>query len=141
MQNVKLYRETDIKTAGPLRLVVMLYDEVMKQLDLVQETFNSSDKQYEVINNAIGKAQDIITELLVSLDLEQGGEIAQNLSRLYFYFNRVLGEANVKKENSTELQTVHRLLGELRSAWSQIAEKTMDVRVSSNSQSSVDISG
>ena len=68
------------------------------------------------------KAQDLITELMVSLDFERGGEIAQGLFSLYMYFNQQLVDANVNK-SAEPLVSVRTMLSELRAAWDQIAGK------------------
>jgi flagellar protein FliS len=97
------YRETRIRTASQGQLIIMLYDEAVKQLEKSLELFslNKSGKQdpsrIEIIGKAIIKTRDIITELMVSLDFDQGGEIAQNLFALYTWFNKELqiGRAHV----------------------------------------------
>ena len=48
-----------------------------------------------------------------------GGEIAQNLFRLYLYFNEQLMDGNIKKEIAPVKQ-VRKLMAELRDAWKQI---------------------
>ncbi|MFP4300879.1 MAG: flagellar export chaperone FliS [Spirochaetaceae bacterium] len=117
--SVNAYKETRVKTAGRGRIIVMLYDEAIKQLDSAVELLEQKTKQLDKVNNAITKAQDIIAELMVSLDFEQGGEIARNLFRLYLYFNDELMEANIKKEVDP-IRGVRRYLAELRTAWKQI---------------------
>ena len=123
------YKETRIRTASPGQLIVMLYDEVVKQLDKGLEllSLNKSGKQdpsrIEVIGKAIIKSRDIITELMVSLDFEQGGEIAQNLFALYTWFNKELLEAHITMDIA-RIGAVKNQLADLRSAWMDIAAKT-----------------
>lgn len=120
------YRETRVKTASPGQLVVMLYDEALKQCDIAIELFGSDSKprpdRIERINSALGKAQDVVTELMASLDFEAGGEIAQNLFSLYVWFGRELLEANIAKDTS-RIQAVRSMLAELRGAWAEVALK------------------
>jgi len=101
----------------------MLYDEAIKQLDSAVDLLDQQTKQLDKVNNAITKAQDIIAELMVSLDFEQGGDIARNLFRLYLYFNDELMQANLKKE-AEPIRGVRKLLSELRSAWKQIESQS-----------------
>ncbi|HRS66144.1 MAG TPA: flagellar protein FliS, partial [Spirochaetia bacterium] len=69
------------------------------------------------------KTQDIITELMASLDFEAGGEIAHNLFSLYVYFNHELMEANIQK-NASLLRPVKNMLEELYKAWVVAVEQT-----------------
>jgi flagellar protein FliS len=107
----------------------MLYDEAVKQLDRGLEllALNSQGKRdpsrIEQINKAIVKAQEIITELMVSLDFEQGGEIANNLFSLYTWFNRELLEANLA-QNGDRIRVVRNMVDELRGAWHEVVAKT-----------------
>ena len=121
--SVNAYKETRVKTAGRGRIIVMLYDEALKQLDSAVEHLEQKTKQLDKVNNSITKAQDIIAELMVSLDFDQGGEIARNLFRLYLYFNDELMEANMKKEIEP-IKGVRRYLAELRGAWKQIESQS-----------------
>ena len=122
------YKETRIRTASQGQLIVMLYDEAIRQLNKSLEllNLNKSGKQdparIEVIGKAIIKSRDIITELIVSLNLEQGGEIAQNLFALYTWFNKELLEAHMDM-NVNRIEDVKIQISELRSAWVEIAAK------------------
>jgi flagellar protein FliS len=123
------YRETRIKTASQGQLIVMLYDEAVKHLDRGLELLNLNTKgkrdpgRIEKINKAVLKAQEIITELMASLDFDQGGEIAQNLFSLYSWFNQELLEANVGQD-PRRITVVRNMVNELRGAWNEAASKT-----------------
>ncbi|GAB1482376.1 flagellar export chaperone FliS [Treponema sp.] len=123
------YRETRIRTASQGQLIVMLYDEAVKQLDLgldilAKETPGKKDPSLiEKLNIALVKAQEIVTELMASLDFEQGGEIARNLFSLYNWFNRELLQANVARD-AERIKAVRTMMDELRSAWNEIVAKT-----------------
>jgi flagellar protein FliS len=123
------YRETRVKTASPGQLVVMLYDEAMKQCDRAIELIGEDSRPrpdcIERANAALGKAQDIVTELMASLDFDAGGEIAQNLFALYVWFARELLEANIRKEVA-RVKAVRAMLGELRGAWAEAATKAQN---------------
>ncbi len=117
------YKKTTVKTAGQGKLIVMLYDEGIRQLDIALEGLQQEKPPVDKIHNAIVKTQDVVTELMVSLDFDKGGDIARNLFSLYMYFNQQLLEANMQKDVKV-LQDVRRLMAELREAWSAIAGKT-----------------
>lgn len=112
------YRETQIATANQGKLIVMLYDGAIKFLNIALE--NMDPKTYDVVNTNILKTQDIISELLVSLNMEVGGEVSQNLFNLYMYFKRRLLEANMKKDPDILKHTI-KLLKDLRDAWDKIS--------------------
>ncbi len=114
------YRQVRVKTATQDKLIVMLYDEGLKQLQYARKELSGQQPDLEFAHNAIVKAQDVITELMVSLNFDQGGEIAQNLFHLYMYFNQTLVEANISKDPEGVLQ-VCELMNELREAWNAIA--------------------
>ena len=113
------YKETSIKTASSSKIVLMLYDEALKQMDLAVDQMENEPKNFDSINAAIIKSQEVITELMVSLDFDKGGEIAKNLFSLYMYFNKELMDANVKK-NPQPVKNVRRMVLELREAWAEI---------------------
>ncbi|MBP7736560.1 MAG: flagellar export chaperone FliS [Spirochaetes bacterium] len=119
------YKKTQIATANQGKLIVMLYDGIIKFLNIAIENMNP--KTYDVANNNIIKAQDIITELLLSLNMRDGGEISQNLFNLYLYFKKVLLEANIKKDPET-IKGVLKLIKDLRDAWDKVSanETTAD---------------
>jgi flagellar protein FliS len=119
------YKETRIKTASQGQLIIMLYNEAVRQLDqaLALMGLNDSGKKdparIEKIGKAVVKTQEIVSELMVSLDFEQGGDIARNLFSLYTWFNRELMEANIGQD-AQRLSTVRNLIDELRNTWQEI---------------------
>lgn len=119
------YKKTQIATANQGKLIVMLYDGAIKFLNIATE--NMTPRTYDVANANIIKAQDIITELLLSLNMKDGGEISQTLFNLYLYFKKTLLEANIKKD-AEMLKGVIKLLKDLRDAWDKISasEATTD---------------
>ncbi len=120
------YKETRVKTASPGQLIVMLYDEAIKQLDAAARYIGEASKpkpqDIERINAALGKAQDVVTELMASLDFEAGGDIAQNLFALYVWFGREILEANIRKEVG-RVKSVRKMMADLREAWADAASK------------------
>ena len=119
------YKETKIKTAGQGQLIIMLYDEAVKQLSRAIELMDLNDNhkkepgRIEQIGKSVMKTEEIITELMVSLDFEQGGEISKNLFALYSWFNRELLEANIAQDTN-RINTVKDMLADLRETWSKI---------------------
>ncbi len=109
------YRSTQIETASPEKLLIMLYDAAIGALNSARVAIAS--KRREEANRSFQKTQAIITELQGSLE-PGAGEVAKNLFALYDYFNRRLIEANLKQDQ-TALEEVLEHLKDLRSAWKQ----------------------
>jgi flagellar secretion chaperone FliS len=113
------YKETHIKTASGGKLILMIYNEAVRQLDFALESITDNSNKLENASNSIIKTQDLITELIVSLDFEKGGEIANSLFSLYMYFNKQLMEANMNKDVDI-LKNIKTYLIDLKSAWTQV---------------------
>ena len=120
------YKETKIRTANQGQLIIMIYDEAIRQIDLATEALADGTKRLDQVHNAIVRAQDFITELTVSLDFDRGGEIAKGLFSIYMFFRRHLMEANLKKDPQM-LKNVRSMLAELRDAWVQINKPGVEV--------------
>ena len=112
------YRQVATRTASPGQLVLMLYEGAIRFLERAQAGFRLEDpvEFNATINNNILRAQDIIRELDFSLNVEQGGELAVQLRRLYDYFDRVLLEANLRKDPTGIVEVIKRIT-DLRDAW------------------------
>jgi len=98
----------------------MLYDGAVRFLNQAKESIES--KNIEESHNRITRAQDIIMELILSLNLEAGA-IAKKLYNLYLYMNQRLMEANMHKKNEP-IDEVIKLLVELKEVWDQVADQT-----------------
>lgn len=113
------YQKNKYQTASPHRLTLMLYNGAIQfagQAKVAIQQNNIVDT-----NTYIQKTQDIIYELISSLNMKEGGEIAQNLRQLYFYMINKLIDANIKKRVDF-IEEVIGLLNELREAWDQIGK-------------------
>ena len=114
------YKEARVRTAGQGQLIVMLYDEAIKQIDTALSALDKKPRKLDAVHNALTRAQDIITELTASLDFDKGGEMAVNLFNLYMFFNHQLMEGNVRKE-AAPLRMVRNFMEQIRRSWVQIA--------------------
>ncbi|TBU93895.1 flagellar export chaperone FliS [Phytopseudomonas dryadis] len=105
--------------ASPHRLIQMLMEGGLTRL--AQARGAMEREQYALKGELIGKAIGIIGGLRAGLDLQQGGELAENLDNLYDYMVRRLSEANLK--NSAEpLDEVAGLLRNVKTGWDAIAQ-------------------
>src|SRR5579859_4516496 len=118
MNAYNTYRQTQTQTAAPGELVVMLYRGAARFVGSAVEAIET--RNISGAHNGLIRAQAVISELIETLDLERGGEIARNLIRIYEYMNFRLTEANLRKD-SEPAREVERLLRELLPAWEQAA--------------------
>jgi flagellar secretion chaperone FliS len=121
------YRRVAMQTAPPGHLVLMLYEGSIRFLDQALAGFGLEDPAEfnRTISNNVLRAQEIIRELDMSLNLAAGGELALQLRRLYDYFDRRLTESNVKKEADGIREIVSRV-SELRNAWAKMLKGESD---------------
>ncbi len=110
------YAESTILTATPERLVVMLYDGAIRSLRQSADAMRKGERERARGRMRAGEA--IIDELNSSLDMRQG-QLPAQLRSIYFFCKRLLIHANVETDAST-IDTVVRLLSELREAWAEI---------------------
>lgn len=119
-QNVSI--ETNVASASPHGLVTLLFEGARQAILVARAGIEAGDIPRK--GSAITKAIDIILNgLRASLDLEQGGNVAQNLYALYDYMARRLLHANLKNDTAA-LDEVLRLLSEIHEAWVSIGDKT-----------------
>ena len=115
----------DIFEATPHRLVQMLMDGAIEKINFARgfmERGNVPEK-----GRHISWAISIIDGLRASIDMEQGGEIAQNLDDLYDYMGRRLLQANIHND-TTMLDEVAGLMHEIKSAWDALPDEVKDLR-------------
>lgn len=120
----KSYRTIATQTAPPGQLVLMLYEGAIHALERALTGFGCDDpaESNMVVHNNVQRAQDIIRELNLSLNMEQGGDCASTLRQLYDYFDRRLWESNLHKR-ADGVEEVIRHLGVLRGAWAAMLSK------------------
>jgi flagellar secretion chaperone FliS len=109
-----VYHKTAIETADPLQLIILCYDEAIIDLNNAKELHEK--KEMDDAYRKIRHVQDIITELLVGLDYERGGDIARNLSRLYNFVLRQLIGINSRRDTAVYGHLV-KILSELKDGW------------------------
>ena len=133
------YKKAQVQTANQGKLIVMMYDGAVKFMRSAIESLKH--KKYEQAHKNIVRAEDIITELLLALDYDKGGEIAKKLASLYIFFNQQLLEANISK-SAEPIETVMKLMSELRDSWNIISNRsTENDAVDMDKKSGLNISG
>ena len=112
------YRQQSILTATPGQLVVMLYDGARRFLTQGAVAMREGDARRA--DERLRRAEAIIDELLSTLDLEAGGEVATRLQAIYVFCRRQLMEAR-SEGDAGKVEWVSGQLADLRDAWAQIA--------------------
>lgn len=111
-------KDAEILGADPHRLIVLLFDGAEAALVKAQACIAAQDIPGR--SEALIKATDIISNgLAASLNLQEGGELAQNLSALYDYMVSRLLYANVHQDPRA-ITEVQKLLGEISGAWREM---------------------
>ncbi len=117
-------READIRGSDPHRLILLLFRGAIAALEKSKPSIAANDiaGKSQLITQAVAIIQD---GLRASLDLQQGGELAQNLNALYGYMVTRLISANIKNDVAA-IDEVLKLLGEIGGAWEEIAAPNGD---------------
>ncbi|WP_077624785.1 flagellar export chaperone FliS [Sediminibacillus massiliensis] len=118
-QQYQAYQSNSVTTASPGELTLMLYNGCLKFIKHGKRGIE--EKNIEMKNTNIQKAQNIIHELMVTLD--QDAAITKEIMPMYDYINRRLIEANI--QNDTEiLDEVAGLVTEFRDTWKEVIKVT-----------------
>lgn len=129
--SISQYMGNQISSASPEKTVLMLYDGAIRFL-------RSAIKEIEENNNIpekailIEKTVKIIDYLQSCLDKEKGGEIAENLNKMYDYMSIKLTEANLRNDTA-KMREVVDLINTIRDGWNSICDKN-----STNNNSTAD---
>lgn len=120
------YQATQISTATKEQLLLITYDIGIRSCRMAEGALDGTNKtqDLDLANREILRAQDVIRELMVTLNTEKGGEMAQNLMRLYDYMYQQLVEANIKKE-AKNITAVRTMLEELKGTWEEALMKLL----------------
>ena len=114
------YKKASVNTLDQNKLIIMLYDGAIKNASFAVEHMKS--EEVEKVHDYLIKTKNIVTELMATLNMDQGGDIAKNLQSLYSYMFGQLIEANMEKKPEPVIVVID-LLKELRAAWMQINSK------------------
>ncbi len=114
------YTDTMVATtANPLDLIIQLYDGAISRLSKATFCIKKGDTSQKT--HYITRTISIIEELLASLNMEEGGEVAANLQGLYVHMLQELTIANANNDVQ-KIKQVEALLKELRGAWKEIRQ-------------------
>src|SRR4051794_5948419 len=106
-----MYREREILTASPAKLVVIVYDHLLANLCRARLAIEANKIEARI--DAVGKAREAVVELLAGTDVERGGTLAVNLQSLYVF---MFGELNaiVHEPNAERVEKLADIVSHLR---------------------------
>jgi len=115
------YQRAQVESANPIKLVLMLYDGAIRKI--TQAHSHLSEEKVVDFQEQVVKVQKILSELYMCLNTDTGGEVAENLGRLYDYMIRELGIAMIRRDKA-RLEGVRSILEMLREGWQGAMENT-----------------
>ncbi len=122
----RTYQTERIMTSDPATLVAMLYDKTVSCLKAAVQAIHNDDIETRWNNNH--RAQEIITHMFRTLDLEKGGEVASNLEALYGYMLLRLPDVDANNDARVAEEVIE-LLEPLRASWNELAENSADYKM------------
>ena len=115
------YHVNDISTSNQGQLILMMYDGALQAVNQSIQCMDQKDVAGQ--SRFILKAQDIINELSLALDMKQGGEVSKTLEQLYQFILNQLIQSNITSDK-VYLETVIKILSPLQEAWKRIADSS-----------------
>lgn len=121
------YKRQQVLTATPEALTLMLYNGCLRFMKEGRDAIEK--KEYEQANTSLQKAQNIIAEFRVTLNMDY--EISHQLMPLYNYVYDRLVEGNVKADVNM-IAEAQGIITELRDAWAQAMKKARQEKGAAN---------
>jgi flagellar protein FliS len=124
----EIYRQTQVTTVDKGRLIIILYEGAIKFIREAIKAQEAGDIPLKA--SSINRALDIITELNQSLNMQEGGDIAINLRRIYKFWNDHLLSAKVNRDGAG-LSDVEAMMVSLAQAWQVVCQDPEAAKVTS----------
>lgn len=116
---LKEYKKNQLETATPEQILILLYDGAINFLN--KSKLALEEKNEDAFHKNILGCRNIILEFMNSLDLENGGKVAETLYALYRYYNKILMKSEISG-NLDGINEVLRHLADLRETWIKAIE-------------------
>lgn len=129
MQQHQAYKTNAVNTATPQELTLMLYNGCLKFIKQAKKAMEESNIPAK--NTNIQRAQDIISELIITLD--HNAPIAKEILPLYEFINRRLIDANIKND-PVILMEAYVLVEDFRNTWKEVMKQAKTVQYSQGVQ-------
>lgn len=113
------YKKNQLETATPEEILILLYDAAINFLN--KSKVSLEQKNMEQFSKDILNCRNILLEFMNTLDMENGGNVAETLYGLYRYYHMVLVKSEIS-QNVDGIDEVLRHLINLRGTWSKAIE-------------------
>jgi flagellar secretion chaperone FliS len=117
VRNQRAYQETAVRNAGPIELVIMLYDILARDLHGAIEALEAGN--IELRSAKLKHGFLVLQQLEGTLNMEQGGELATNMSRFYSMLRSQMMKGQVQQDPAV-LRELIQLLFSVREAWVEL---------------------
>lgn len=118
------YQKTNIETSSPQKLVLILYDGALRFIREAKKLLE--EENFTEAFHKILRAENIVVELISSLNFDAGGEIANNFMQLYKFVNKRLVEANSERDIK-KLEEAEIILSDIRDIWIEVIKKAEEL--------------
>ena len=116
------YKETQIKTASPVDLIILLYDGMLKNLRKGEAGLQDGDRYVDSASHLM-KAMAIVTELIGIINPTVSPKLANGLLGSYQHVLGLIGDA-LKEKDRAPLAEAAEIISSLRSAWLEVARQS-----------------
>ena len=123
MQNLAArtnYLQAEVQTATPQKLQLMLVEAAIKNIHRTKKAWE--EERFEAGFDSLSLAQDIVTEILSSVDKEGNPDLAGKIASIYVFIFRCLSEGGMTHDPQ-KLDDALRVLHSERETWRQVCEK------------------
>ena len=110
----RAYRESAVRGASPVGLIVILYEEVIRSMRRAQRALASGNIEERTL--ALSHAIAVVGHLQGVLDFSKGGQVARDLSVFYDLMRSKILEANVRADNQT-MESIATEFSKIKEAW------------------------
>lgn len=121
LQNYQKTLEEKISTSSPEHLMVMLYEGMVTRIKQAKERFGAGQK-IKSHESAI-RAMKIADALMENLNMEEGGEVADNLEKIYFFIISQLSKSIRSEDPTPYWDSTLKVLAPLVEGWQKLAER------------------
>jgi flagellar protein FliS len=111
------YRASSARADSGVGLVILLYEQLVQDLRRAAAAIDSADVEARTLE--LGHAIEVVGQLQSRLDMQNGGEVAQNLDRFYGSILSGILDAQTKASKAVVLRLVENVLS-VREAWLQV---------------------